>query len=172
MEFPRAHILISPVRPLCLTYGYSSPHLKNKHHRQKLPATRAAPQLSAAPPSSTGDLCLPVARCRHSGCRPHRRAPPPPMAVAQPPVGAPPVSPASPSPAVGRCLLAALCRPAPVAPHHPRGMLPPGPCYCDCRWWLPRCLRIALFGGSCGVVECARGCGEVSALVFFFPVCA
>jgi len=122
--------------------------------------------------SSTGDLCLPVAHCRHSGCRPHRRVPPPPMAVAQPPVGAPPVSPASPPPAIGRCLLAALCRPAPMAPHHPRGMLPPGPFYRDCRWWLPRCVRIALFWGSCGVVECARGCGGVSAFVFIFSVCA
>jgi len=171
VKYPRAHILTSPVRPSCLTCGYSSPHLKNKHHRRDLLATRAAPQLSAAPPLSTGVLCLPVARWRHSGCPPHRRSHLPPMAVAQRPVGAPPVSGASPSPAFGRCLLAAWCRPAPAPPQHPCGMPPPGPCYCDCRWQLPRCYRIVLGWGGCGVVECARGCREESALVLFFPAC-
>jgi len=171
VKYPRAHILTSPVRPLCLTYGYSSPHLKNKHHRKELPATGAAPQLSAAPPLSTNVLCFPVARCRHSGCPPHRRSHLPPMAVAQPPVGAPPVPGASPSPAVGWCLLAACCHPAPAPPQHPCGVPPPGPYYCDCRWRLPRCYRIVLGWGGCGVVECARGCREVSALVLFFPAC-
>jgi len=123
VEFSRAHILISPVRFLCLTFGYLSPREKNMHNRQKLPATRTAPQLSAAAPSSTGDLCLPVAFCRHCGCRPNRKAPPPPMAVSQPPVCALPV-----------CLLPP-CRPpvtavssSPSADTRPR--LPPTPAAC------------------------------------------
>ena len=169
VEFPRAHILISPVRPLCLTYGYSSPHLKNKHHRQQLPATRAAPQLSAAPPSSTGDLCLPVARCRHSGCRPHRRAPPPPMAVAQP-RSAPHLCLLPPR----RPPLAAVSSPPCAAP---RPWLPTTPAAC-CReahvtataaGGCPAACALRFLGVAVGWWSARAGAGRCLLLSSFFP---